>query len=137
MYRKLGIGGRSELATALGTAELMASISGIGAIEVVPTGEVEPIALNSTLDVLRYLERERIRSVIVVTPLFRSRRSALVNAVTLGRAGFTVQCQPVQGLRGVNTWTQSWHGIQEVAEQWIELQYYRLHVLPFRLRAAS
>jgi hypothetical protein len=116
---------------ALGIAQVMAKISRVGEIEVVPTREVEPITLNAARDVQRFLERERIRSVIVVTPLFRSRRSALVYAATLGRAGITVRVELVQGSRGVYTWTRSWHGIQEVAEQWLKLQYYRVYVLPF------
>jgi len=122
---------------ALGTAEMMAKIARLGAIEVVPMREVEPISLNAARDVLRFIQRERIRSVIVVSPLFRSRRSALVYGATLGRAGITVRCEPVQGTREVNTWTRSWHGVEDVAEQWLKLQYYRLYVLPFRLRAAG
>jgi hypothetical protein len=82
--------------------------------------------------VLRFVEQERIRSVIVVS-LFRSRRSELVYGATLGRARITVSCEPVEGLQTVNTWTRSWHGVQNVAEQWAKLQYYRLYVLPFRL----
>ena len=74
---------------------------------------------------------QRIRSVIVVTPLFRSRRSALVYSATLGPAGVTVWCEPVQGSVGVNAWTRSWHGIQDVVQQWLKLHYYRLYVLPF------
>jgi hypothetical protein len=116
---------------ALGTAQLMARIARIGDIEVVPTREVEPITLNAARDLQQFLEQEHIRSVIVVTPLFRSRRSALVYAATLGRAGIAVRCEPVQRSGGVNGWTRSWHGIQEVVEQWLKLQYYRLYVLPF------
>ena len=118
---------------ALGIAQVMARISRVGEIEIIPTREVEPITLNAARDVQRFLEREHIRSVIVVTPLFRSRRSALVYAATLGRAGITVRCEPVQGSRGVNNWSRSWHGIQDVVEQWLKLRYYRLYVLPFRL----
>ena len=120
-------------AVALGTAELMASLARLGPFEIVPIREVEPISLNAARDMLRFIERERIGSVIVVSPLFRSRRSALVYGATLGRAGITVRCEPVRGRRGVETWTESWHGIQDVAEQWLKLQYYRLYVLPFRL----
>jgi hypothetical protein len=116
---------------ALGIAQVMATISRVGETEIIPTREVEPITLNAARDVQRFLEREHIRSVIVVTPLFRSRRSALVYGATLGRAGIAVRCQPVQGSRGVNTWTRSWHGIQDVLEQWVKLQYYRLYVMPF------
>ena len=94
-------------AVALGTAQVMATISRIGAIEIVPIREVEPITLNAARDVQRFFEREHIRSVIVVTPLFRSRRSALVYGATLGRAGIAVRCEPVQGSRGVNNWTGS------------------------------
>jgi len=117
----------------LGIAEVMARISRIGAIEVIPIREVEPITLNAARDVQRFLEREHIRSVIVVTPLFRSRRSALVYAATLGSVGLAVHCESVQASRGVNDWTLSWHGIQEVVGQWLKLQYYRVYVLPFRL----
>jgi len=128
--------GTSETnAVALGTAEVMAKIARLGAMDTVPTREVEPISLNAAYDVLHFIERERIRSVIVVSPLFRSRRSALVYGATLGRAGITVRCEPVQGTREVSTWTRSWHGVEVVAEQWLKLQYYRLYVLPFRLRA--
>jgi len=118
---------------ALGMAQVMARIARLGKIEIVPTRGVEPITLNAARDVQSFLEREHIRSVIVVTPLFRCRRSALVYGATLGRAGITVQCEPVQGSHGVGTWTRSWHGIQDVVEQWLKLQYYRLYVLPFRL----
>ncbi len=116
----------------LGIAEVMAKISRVGDVEFVPIREVEPITLNAARDIQRYLERERIRSVINVTPLFRSRRSQLVYRSRLGSTGIAVHCEPVQGSRGVDSWTHSWHGVQEVAEQWIKLQYYRIFVLPFR-----
>ena len=115
---------------ALGVARVMVGIARTGPVEIVPTRQIEPITLNAARDVQRFLEREHIRSVIVVTPLFRSRRSMLVYAATLGRAGISVRCDPVEGSRGVKTWTRSWHGIQEVVEQWIKLQYYRVYVLP-------
>ncbi len=114
--------GQEPNGVALGTAQLMATIARAGRIEFVPIREMEPITLNAARDILRFLAREQIRSVIVVTPLFRSRRSALVNAATLGRAGIVVRCAPVEGSRGVGTWTHSWHGIQVVAEQWLKLQ---------------
>jgi hypothetical protein len=117
-------------AVAVGVTELMATLSRLGTVEIVPIRQVEPITLNATRDVQRFLEREHIRSLIVVTSLFRSRRSALVYAATLGRAGIAVRYQPVEMSVGVNGWTRSWHGIQDVLEQWIKLQYYRLYVLP-------
>ena len=119
-------------AVAVGMSEVMARIARLGPVEMVPVREVEPISLNAAYDVLRFLEQERIQSVVVVTPLFRSRRSALVYGAALGRAGISVRCEPVQGLRGVDTWTETWHGLQGVGEQWLKLQYYRFYVLPFR-----
>ena len=116
---------------ALGTTELLARLAHVGPFDVVPMGQTEPISLNAAHDVLRFLQREHIRSVIVVSPLFRSRRSALVYESMLGRAGVIVRCEPVEGLQGVKTWTDSLHGIQNVVEQWLKLQYYRLYVLPF------
>jgi hypothetical protein len=118
-------------AVSLGIADAMSSISRIGQVEIVPTREIEPITLNALRDVQTFLERERIRSVIVVTPLLRSRRSVLVYSATLGRAGIAVYYQHVDESRGVHTWTRSWHGVQDVAEQWVKLQYYRLWILPF------
>jgi hypothetical protein len=120
-------------AVALGTAEVMAKVARLGTMDIVPIGNVEPISLNAGRDVLRFIERERIHSVIVVSPLFRSRRSALVYGATLGGAGVTVRCEPVQEAPDVNTWTLTWHGVQAVAEQWVKLQYYRVYVLPFRM----
>ncbi len=116
----------------LARLQVAARIAGIGQFEIIPTQPVEPIMLNAARDVQRFLERQHIRSLIVVTPLFRSRRSALVYAATLGRSGITLRCEPVQGAVTTDGWTRSWHGIQEVLEQWFKLQYYRLYVLPFR-----
>ena len=109
---------------------MLARLSRLGDFEFVPIQTVEPISLNAGRDVLRFLQKERIRSVLVVSPLYRSRRSALVYEATLGPAGITVRCEPVRS-RELASWTESWHGMQNVAEQWLKLQYYRLYVLPF------
>jgi hypothetical protein len=116
---------------AAGTAEVMARIARLGPVDMVPIREAEPISLNAARDVLSFARREGIRSVLVVSPEFRSRRSALVYGATLGRAGITVRCEPARGPAGVDDWTHTWHGIQDVAQQWGKLQYYRIYVLPF------
>jgi hypothetical protein len=115
----------------LGTANLMASIAHLGGFEIVPMQEVEPISLNVARDVLRFAQREQIRSVLVVPPYFRSRRTSSIYAATLGPAGISVSCSPVGGSQETGTWIRSGHGIQDVAEQWLKLQYYRFYVLPF------
>jgi hypothetical protein len=116
-----------------GVAGVMAGAAGLGDIDIVPVREVEPISLNVAWDLLGFLEREAIRSVIVVSPIFRSRRSALVYGATLSPAGVRVTCEPTKGTRGVDDWPSTMHGIQNVTEQWFKLQYYRIYVLPFRL----
>jgi hypothetical protein len=98
----------------------------------VPVREVEPISLNAAMDIRDFVEREGIKSVVVVSPLFRSRRSLLVYDATLGAAGIAVGCEPVRDHRDPHDWSDSMHGIQNVAEQWLKLQYYRLYVLPFK-----
>jgi len=115
---------------ALGIAHVMARAARLDHFEVVPVRVTEPITLNTARDLLRYVEAERLRSLVVVTPLFRSRRSALVFGRTLGRAGVALRYQPVPGSAGIATWTRTWHGVQNVAQQWFKLQYYRLYVLP-------
>ena len=113
-------------------AETMASMSRIGPVEIVPIREIEPISFNAALDVRNFAVRERIHSVIVVSPLFRSRRSVLVYDAALGRSGISVRCDSVEENRDVTSWLETSHGIQSVVEQWLKLRYYQLYVLPFR-----
>jgi hypothetical protein len=118
-------------AVALGIAEVMAGLTHIDALEIVPTREIEPISMTAAEDLLRFAERTHIRSIIVVSPLFRSRRSALVYGAILGRAGIAVRCEPTQTMPDIKWWTGTWHGVQNVTEQWLKLQYYKFYVLPF------
>jgi hypothetical protein len=97
-------------------------------------GYTEPISLNTALRVRQRLIADGIKSVIVIAPGFRSRRSLLVYRETLGQAEIEVGCVPVFNRTSPERWTQSWHGIQEVAEEFVKLQYYRLYVMPFVLR---
>ena len=70
---------------------------------------------------------------MVVTPGFRSRRSFLVYSRVLGEAGIATYCEPVFGEATAETWNDSWHGIELVAEQFVKLQFYRFYVLPFKV----
>ena len=114
-----------------GIAELMARQARMRVWETVPIREVEPISLNVAVQVREYLRRERVKSLIVVTDGFRSRRTALVYRTVFGNVGMHVRCDPVFGLTSPERWTESWHGIQDVAEQFLKLQYYRFYVIPF------
>lgn len=118
-------------AVKLRITQVMADFADLGPFDVVSMREVEPISLNAASDIGRALASHSIRSVIVVSPLFRSRRSALVYSLVLGRDDVKVQCEPALAPVGPADWTNTWHGVQEVAQQWIKLKYYQWYVLPF------
>ena len=107
----------------------MAEVAHLPTKKIIPIVEQEPITLNVAYQLRDFLVRERVTSVTVVAPGFRSRRSLLVYSTVFGPAGITVRCVPVFGLKTPDNWTQTWHGIQEVAEQCLKLQYYRFWVL--------
>jgi len=112
-----------------GTAELMARVAWLESMEFVPIDEHEPISLNAAKQIRDVLVSQKVKSIIVVTPVFRSRRSLMIYDSVLAPAGITVRCSPVIGLKTTDNWTQTWHGIQEITEQFIKLQYYRFWLL--------
>lgn len=112
-----------------GITDVMVRVARMPAPTIIPIQEVEPISLHAASQIRAFLEKEQIRSVLVVTPGFRSQRSALVYRAVLNPAGIAVSCVPVFGQKTPERWTSTWHGIQDVAEQWLKLQYYRLYVL--------
>ena len=119
---------------AIGIAELMARAAQVRAPEIMPIRASEPISLNAAYLIRDFLTREHLRIVIVVTPGFRSKRSSLIYHTVLPPAGITVHCLPVFDRTPAN-WTKTWHGIEDVAEQFLKLQYYRFYVLPFLSRS--
>ena len=98
-------------------------------------GETEPISLNAALQIRDHLRRRNVRSLVVVTSAFRSRRSELIYRAVLGGGGPTVHCDPVFITATPEDWARQWHSIQEVTEEFLKLQYYRFYVIPFLLRA--
>lgn len=104
--------------------------------EMIPITEVEPISLNAAYQIRSELQKQHVKSVTVVTPGFRSRRSFLVYSTVFGEAGITTSCIPVFGQISPENWTQTWHGIEDVVEQYGKLLYYRFYVMP-RLNRGS
>jgi hypothetical protein len=111
-------------------AEVMARQARLRAWDIVLVGEAEPVTLNAAFEIRNRLVQDRVRSVIVVSPGFRSRRSALVYHAVLRDLDARVYCVPVFGRIRPDRWTDTWHGIQQVTEELLKLQYYRLYVLP-------
>jgi hypothetical protein len=121
----------------VGIAELMARVAQVPAPEIMPIRASEPISLNAAYLIRDFLTREHLRIVIVVTPGFRSKRSSLIYQAVLARAGITVYCVPVFVGAALEDWTQSWHGIQEVSNQFFKLQFYRFYVLQLPSNSAT
>lgn len=115
-------------------AEVMARHAKLTAWRTIPIRQVEPISLNAAFQIRAYLTRAGITSVIVVTPGFRSRRSFLVYRATLRDVGMKVYCVPVFSHTTPESWANTWHGIEDVAQEFVKLQYYRFYVLPFLVR---
>ena len=113
-----------------GTASLMARIARLPQIEGIPIRIIEPVSMNAAYQIRDFLKKENVRSVVVVAPGFRSRRSALVYSSVLNPENIVVGCVPVFGTDTPETWDKSTHGIQGVVEQFMKLQYYRIAVLP-------
>lgn len=112
-----------------GIVELMARVARLQSVEIVPIREIEPYTLNAAYQIRDFVARAQVRSILVVSPAFRSQRSSIVYRAVLPPAGIQVHCLPVFGQHTPENWTASWHGIQAVTEQFIKLQFYRFHVV--------
>jgi hypothetical protein len=112
-----------------GMTELMARTAQLQEPEILPIQILEPISLNVAYQVRDFLTAEHLKSVIVVTDGFRSQRSSLIYHAVLDPAGIKVGCVPVFGQKTPKNWTRTWHGMQDVAEQFFKLQYYRFYIL--------
>lgn len=123
--------GDSKLANPVsrGIAELMGRLARVQNLEVIPVVETEPFTLNAAYQIRDFLSKEHVRSVVVVTSAFRSRRSSSVYRAVLGPAGIQVYCLPVFGEHTPENWATTWHGMEVVIEQFIKLQFYRFYVL--------
>jgi hypothetical protein len=117
-------------------AELMGRTARIGELTMIPVREAEPISLNTAYRVRDFLRKEGIRSVALVAPAFRSRRSAMIYGTVLAPAGISMRCFPVFGEQTPESWLDTWHGVEQILEQYVKLEYYRLFILP-RARATS
>ena len=111
---------------------VMARVAQLPPPEIITVRATEPLTLSVTTQVRDYLRAQGLRSVIVVSSGFRSRRSSEVNERVFDQSGIRSTCVPVFGPSTVSNWADSWHGIQGVALELMKLQYYRFYVLPFR-----
>jgi hypothetical protein len=114
----------------LGFVEVMCRIARVADCITFDAPSSEPISLNLARRSAAELQGRGVRSVLLVTSGFRSRRAFTVYSEVLGPRGISVRCQPVFGSRTPANWSGTWHGVQEVGLQFLKLWYYRLIVMP-------
>lgn len=112
--------------------KVMAHVAQLERPEIVTVRPVEPLSLSVARQLRDHLLAQQIRSVLVVSAGYRSERSFELNRKVLGAVGIRNSCVPVVDSQRVNRWAGTWHGAQNVALEFLKLQYYRLYVLPFR-----
>ena len=108
--------------------ETMNKMAHLENVELIPYTEEEPISLNMAKELLPYLRQTQTRSVIVISPGFRSKRSYRVYDSVFRPAGIEVSCEPVLRKTTPQNWIKSWHGVQDFTLQFGKLWYYRLVV---------
>ncbi|HSW39873.1 MAG TPA: hypothetical protein VLL97_10310 [Acidobacteriota bacterium] len=116
-------------AVSQGIVEVMTRIAGIDKADLLPVSHEEPVTLTVVRQVAEAVEKRNVRSVIVVSPLFRSRRTFEVYRTILVPRGITVICVASGGPRTPENWWKTTHGIQNIVLEFIKLQYYRLFIL--------
>jgi uncharacterized SAM-binding protein YcdF (DUF218 family) len=117
------------LESSMRVTRLVAQTAKLETFDLIPVREIEPITQNAARQIRDFLKKENIKSVVFVTPGFRSRRSELVFDEELTAHGIRVGCSPVFANVNPENWTSTWHGMQQVIEQFFKLQYYRFYVL--------
>jgi hypothetical protein len=110
-------------------AEVMCEVARIPEAELVPVSLEEPISIGVARQLAAKFQAEGVGSIIVITAGFRSRRTYRIYDSVMSPIGIRIHCSPVFGTVRSENWTDTWHGIQKVAEQFVKLQYYRLAVL--------
>jgi hypothetical protein len=111
------------------TTEMMCQIAQISNPEIVPVRHKEPISIDVARQLVPILKAKKVNSVLVVASALRSRRTYLIYSSLLSPLEIRVFCSPVYGGARPDDWTQTWHSVEEVIEQFLKLQYYRWVVL--------
>jgi hypothetical protein len=113
----------------------MARVAQLESPQLITVRPVEPFSLSVAQQLRDHLLAQQIRSVLIVSMGYRSQRSFELNRKVLGAAGIRNSCAPVVDAQRVHHWAGTWHGVQNVALEFLKLQYYRFFVLPFKAGA--
>jgi hypothetical protein len=115
---------------ASGVADVMIRAARLQSTEILPFRQIEPLTLNTARQVAAFLKPRRdIRSVLVVTDGFRSRRTQMIYSSVFSKIGISTYTCPVWGTKHPDNWAATWHGRQEVLLQYLKLFYYEIILL--------
>jgi hypothetical protein len=109
-------------------AQVLIRVARLDTVEFIPTRQIEPITLNVARQVGDFLKGTNIKTVLILTSGFKSKRIHLIFKKVLAEVGIDAYCLPVWGTHRPDNWAESWHGIQEVFLQYVKLGFYRLWV---------
>ncbi len=115
---------------ALGFVEVMTRAARIDDAEILAVRHAEPITLTVARQVAEALQQRGVRSVIVVSARYRSRRTYEVYRRVLAPYGITLTCVAAGSPGPAGDWWKTTHGIQWVIVESYKLLYYQLVVLP-------
>lgn len=101
----------------------------LATVDTIPIEVIDPVTLNTARQVAVFCQARAIRSLILVEPLFHSRRSALTYAHFLAPLGIHSISQPVESGLLVTNWWRTKDGWLSVIEESVKLAYYRVFVL--------
>lgn len=110
-------------------AEVMIRLAHIEKAEIIPVKHEEPITLNTARQVSEYLKGRSVKTVLILTSGFKSKRIHLIFSHVLSQTGIATYCLPVWGSHRPENWAETWHGAQEVFLQLVKFGYYWLWVL--------
>lgn len=110
-------------------AEVMIRLARIEKVEILPVKHEEPITLNTARQVSERLTGRGVKSLLILTSGFKSKRIHLIFSHVLSQTGIETYCLPVWGSHRPENWAETWHGAQEVFLQLVKLGYYWLWVL--------
>jgi len=113
-----------------GFSEVMLRVARIEHAEILPVSHQEPVTLTVARQVADKLQHQGVRSVIVVSSGFRSRRTFEVYRKVLAPLDIRLTCMAARCSRTPENWWHSNHGVQQVFLEIVKLYYYRLFVLP-------
>lgn len=98
-------------------------------VDTIPIAVNHPVTFSTAKQVAAYCRTRTIRTAILVTSLFHSRRSALSYRRCFDPDGIKLISRPVESGLRVTNWWRTKDGVRTVLQESLQLAYYRWFVL--------